>query len=299
MIQTIMFPTDGSPLSERAFPLALEIARAQRARVVVTQVVQYFGWLDIGPDAYLSANAYQEIVDALDADAERNVEALSGKAQAQGILAGTMVLHGAPTADLVLYEERLRPDLVVMATHGRTGLARFALGSVADTMLREGTAPVLMVQSFGNEKSSLDRALVPLDGSALAEKVLPMVKTLVGAPVKEFQLCRAVDELSELSDAIAYLDKIAHQLHQDVPGIRVTFNASVGEPVEVITEAAREADLVVMATHGRGGLNRIRHGSVADRALHELPVPVLLIHSRPAAAQRPILAAASMVGILE
>jgi nucleotide-binding universal stress UspA family protein len=292
MIQTILFPTDGSPLSERAFPIALDLARAQHAGMVVAQVVQYLGWLDIGPEAYLSAGAYQEIVDAMDADARTNLDALVSSAETQGIRVESMTLHGSPASELVMYEEQLRPDLVVMATHGRTGFSRFALGSVADTILREGTAPVLLVRSFGTPRSSLERALVPLDGSALAEKVFPMVKSLAGAPVKQFQLWRAVDESSELSEANAYLDKIARQMHQDIPEMQVIFNASVGEPSEIISEAAYGVDLVVMATHGRGGLNRLRHGSVADRALHDLPVPVLLVRSGTKSARQPVVAAA-------
>jgi nucleotide-binding universal stress UspA family protein len=297
MTRTILFPTDGSPLSEQAFPVALEIARAQQARMVMAQVVQYLGWLDIGPEAYLAAGAYQEIVDAMDADARRNLDQLSARAQAHGILVDTAVLHGSPAPELVTYEEQMRPDLTVMATHGRTGLARFALGSVADTMLREGTAPVLLIRSFGTQAPTLDRALVPLDGSALAEKVLPMVESLLGAPFKHIELIRAIAAPSEWADATAYLDKTAHRLK--TAGVEVTFNVSTGEPVDVIGKAAHYMDLVVMATHGRGGLNRIRHGSVADCALHEIAVPILLIRSGVRSTRQPVLAAASIASPLQ
>jgi nucleotide-binding universal stress UspA family protein len=289
MMKAILFPTDGSPLSERAFPLALDVARAQQARLLMAQVVPYLGWLDIGPDAYLSASAYREMVDAMDGDAWRNLETLTARAQGTGIIVETTVRHGSPWAELLEYEEQARPDLVVMATHGRTGIARFALGSVADMILREGTAPVLLVRSFGDEQGSLARALVPLDGSARAEEALGVVRALAGAPVAEVTLCQAIDEGDEWSDAIGYLDKITLQLRDT--RIKIDSTVSIGEPFESIAEAARSADLVVMATHGRGGLDRVRHGSVADRALRELTVPILLVQSGMRLARQPVFAA--------
>jgi nucleotide-binding universal stress UspA family protein len=297
MMQAILFPTDGSSLSERAFPLALGVARTQDAELLAVQVVPHLGWLDIGPEAYLSAPAYQQVVEAMDTDARRNTEKLAAKAQAAGIPARTAVLHGSPATELLEYEERVHPDLVVMATHGRTGLARFALGSVADTILREGTAPVLLVRSFGEKQAGLARVLVPLDGSALAEEALGMIRTLAGKPISHVQLCRAIAEPGERSDAVAYLDKVAFQLRD--ARIEVESAVSIGDPFEVIAEAARPVDLVVMATHGRRGLDRLRYGSVADRALRELIVPVLLVRSKTHQSRQPFLAAASLVGTVE
>jgi nucleotide-binding universal stress UspA family protein len=297
MMHTILFPTDGSSLSERAFPLALQVARAQNARLLIAQVVPYLGWLDIGPEAYLAAPAYQEVVNAMDADAQRNTEKLVVRAQLEGVPAETAVLHGSPAAELVEYEEQRRPDLVVMASHGRTGLTRFALGSVADTILREATAPVLLARSFGQEHTALARVLVPLDGSALAEKALDTIQTLAGKPITQVQLYRGIVERGEWPDAIAYLDKIALQLRDTQ--IEINSVVSIGEPFEMIAKAARSVDLVVMATHGRGGLDRVRHGSVADRVLRELPVPVLLVRSRTPEVRQPLIAAASLVGAVE
>jgi nucleotide-binding universal stress UspA family protein len=291
MMQAVLFTTDGSPLSERAFPAAVAVTHAQKARLLLAQVVPYLGWIDIGPEPYLSSDAYQEVVDAMDADAGRNVEKLAEMARSQGIPVEAAVLHGSAAAELVGYEERTRPDLVVMATHGRTGLARFALGSVADTILREGNAPVLLVRSFGEEQRAISRALVPLDGSALAEEALGTLRALAGAPVGEVELCRAIGERHEWPDAIAYLDKIALQLRDTK--IKIDSTVSIGEPFEVIAGAARSADIVVMATHGRSGLDRLRHGSIAHRALRELTVPVLLVRSGMRQARQPVLTAAS------
>jgi nucleotide-binding universal stress UspA family protein len=215
---------------------------------------------------------------AFDDEAQRNLDALAATAQAKGVTAYAARLHGSPIPTLLDYEEMIRPDLVVMASHGRTGLARFARGSVADTLIREGTAPVLLVRSFGPETASLERAVLPLDGSPLAEAAVTMVEGLAGKPLKSVELCQAVAEPEDRQAAIPYLEAVADRLR--TTGLEVTVAATVGQPNKIIQAAAKGNDLVIMATHGRSGLDRLRHGSVAEYALRELSVPLLLVRPR-------------------
>ncbi len=281
-IDRILVPTDGSPLSQRAAPVAIRIARAQNARLFFAQVVLYPQWIDIGPESYLGAEAYQQWVDAVEAEAQRNLDALVAEARAQGVPAESARLRGSPAAGLLDYEESLQPDLVVMATHGRGGLARFARGSVADVLLREGTSPLLLIRSFEAYPEVLRRALVPLDGSEVAEQALPMVDALAGKPVRGLTLCQAIEDSEQRTPAFSYLEEIAQRFRQK--GLEVKTRVVVDLPHSAIKAAAGKADIVIMATHGRGGLDRLRHGSTADRALADVTIPLLLVRAGAAAA---------------
>jgi nucleotide-binding universal stress UspA family protein len=172
----------------------------------------------------------------------------------------------------------LQPDLVVMASHGRSGLPRFALGSTAERLVREGTAPVLIVHALNPLDQKLDFALVPLDGSPLAEQALPMVESLAGKPVRQVRLMRAVTRPDETPEARRYLEGVRDRLQS--AGLEVTIEVRIDEPATAIRDAGERADLIVLATHGRGGFDRLRHGSVAERVTREAQMPVLLV--RPA-----------------
>ena len=179
-------------------------------------------------------------------------------------------------------EAEEKPDILVMATHGRTGLARFTRGSTADRLVRQGTTPVLLVPSFGPEVDKLECALVPLDGSALAEEALSMVEALAKNPLTHVHLVRAISLAAEADEATAYLDGVAKRLR--ALGLNVAVTVREGQPSDVIATLATTIEFpsikfVIMATHGRGGWDRLRHGSVAEHALHELRVSVLLVRA--------------------
>ena len=163
-----------------------------------------------------------------------------------------------------------------MCSHGRTGLARFALGSVAEHLLRHGTAPVLLVRPFG-DPVSLEHAVVPLDGSERAEKALQVVDQLARSVVHEVTLLRVIGAAEEGPEAERYLEEVAARLTQKhlVCSRRVT----QGDPAEAILDVAGTDKLVVLATRGRSGLMRWALGSVADRVAHGGAAAVLLVRA--------------------
>jgi len=140
-----------------------------------------------------------------------------------------------------------------MCSHGRGGPARFALGSVADRLLRYGTSPLLLVRAFG-EPMSMEQVVVPLDGSALAEEVLSMLGLLAGMIVQEVILLRVVGEAGEGPEAEGYLEGIAQRLRPT--RVRFSLRIAQGDAGQAIIELAETGKLVVMATHGRTGLRR-------------------------------------------
>lgn len=287
MIERILFPTDGSVLSERALAMAEVMARAQGAELIVARVVEPSRWVAL--DAYdssigtfdTSPEIYAQLEEALTEEARADLDNLAQGLDGRNVRARTVLLKGMAARELLFLEEIEQPGLVVMGSHGRTGLARVALGSVADRLVSEGKSPVLIVRSFSPDVTWTERALVPLDGSPAAEAALLIVETLAGKPLRSVKLLRAVTSTSELPDAIAYVNAIGVRLSR--AGLEVKPEVRVDQPAAAIEAEAQSVDFVIMATHGRGGFDRLRHGSVAYQATRHLAAPVLLVRAQPSA----------------
>jgi nucleotide-binding universal stress UspA family protein len=199
----------------------------------------------------------------------------------------------------------------VMTTHGRGGLERFWLGSVADELIRLCPVPLLLI---GPEPGPLPgpfrRILVPLDGSALAEAALDPAVTLAGleagAELVLLQVVQpvasevwipdaalaarlaSVDLIRQREGAREYLDATARRL--EASGLMVRARVEEGDRVaSAVLDAARDeqADLIVIATHGRSGLARLALGSVADKILRSSRTPLLVTASRSASEALP------------
>ena len=208
-------------------------------------------------------------------------------------------LHGGPVAEVLeAYAQRNDVDLIVISTHGRGGIARFSLGSVTDSLIRHTSIPVLVVKpstSYLNPHviEGFKRIIVPLDGSKLAEQILPRVLTLAKLEEAEITLLNVLlphsysqkespdsnlpwwDE--DISLAQAYLLRIAGKLRRS--GVAVTTDIVIGDNIAsaIGDFAGREkADLIAIATHGRGGLARMLRGSVADAVMHSSRLSMLV-----------------------
>lgn len=273
MIKRIMLTTDGSITGERAVPYAQLIAAAQGAEVLIAQVVDLP--LLVSED-YEGGADWTGILETLEATADANLEALGGRLRTAGINAEPSRLIGSPAGALLDFEKEKEPGLVVMASHGRTGFARFALGSVADRIVRHGTAPVLLVRDAMPE-ARLDTALVMLDGSGLAEEALKAAKLLAGQPLQTVKLFQAVTDPIDRKPAKTYLEGVAARLAKIE--LDADVSTDIGDPTVLFEQASEGTDFTILATHGRGGLDRIRHGSVAERVVHESRKPVLLMRA--------------------
>ena len=272
MLKKILFPTDGSEESARCIPLVQKLALEQGAEVVLVQVVQYPVMVEDFEG--FSAQMWQQVFDASKANAEANLGAVASQMSAAGAKTTQLLAEGSPAAVLLDVERDQQVDLVVMASHGRTGLARFALGSVADRVVREGTAPVLLIRPQAST-SDLARALLMLDGSGAAEGALPIVESLAQHPLQEVKLFRVVNEPGNAGTAATYLKGVAEKLEQAV--LKTETVVGVGDPAAAVHERAEGVDFVILSTHGRGGFDRIRHGSVAEQVVREVTKPVLLV----------------------
>ena len=313
MFRTILVPVDGSELAERALPYAVALARPADGHVILLRA-EPLVWRERHPRDATSATlvdpSCREWLSPANPRARMTLEAAAAQAQADGVAAEVDVQRylrdEAQTADVILtaVQER-QADLMVVATHGRSGFARWYYGSVADQIMRAADVPVMLVPATVERPWPDDRPrriVVPLDGSPLAEEILDPVGRLAGQIRAELILVRVVDGLqlgvihasspytarsllaSELVEARGYLAHMVDRARSY--GLRVTSRAVAGSPSTAIAAVAHEedADLIAMATHGRGGLGRLVMGSVADATLQETTVPVLLV--RPSAARQ-------------
>jgi nucleotide-binding universal stress UspA family protein len=290
MYKVIMVPTDGSGFDREAIRVALRMAERSNAKVRLVRVLasdSFFGttpevdWTPMSPELERSerTSALSELY-ALAAECRRGFKADI-----------TVDLHGGPVADVLQgYARRHDVDLIVMSTHGRSGISRLSQGSVTDSLIRHTTIPVLVVrppESYLNPQvaQAFKRIVVPLDGSTLAEQVLPRVSTLAKVEEAEISLLQVLIPQSyshkeifdpnlpwwdkDVSLAQAYLFRIASSLRRN--GLTATTDIVIGENVaHAIGDFAsrEEADLIAIATHGRGGLARMLRGSVADAIMH-------------------------------
>jgi len=272
MFTHILLPIDGSELAERPLAYVERIAPITGATIHLVEVVQLLPnptWMlvpGIVPETEYE-QAREEVTGYL--------EATRARLLANGVRDVRVTqLTGDPAASLLDYERDAGIDLVVMSSHGRTGLARFALGSVAERLVQYGSTPVLLVRAFG-EVAIPRHVVVPLDGSTRAEATLGVVEQLAPQLLREVTLLRVVRNDEEGREAERYLQSIVGRLQRE--GVTVHPWVAEGDPAAAIVEAAGPGKLVVMTTHGRGGFTRWALGSVADRVAHGAAGAVMLV----------------------
>lgn len=302
MLRSLLVPLDGSTFSEHSLPLASRVAKASGASLHLAHVhVPY------EPDQLLANTQFQyegvSVAEYDDRHREEERDYLGGLAKhfiEEGLPADATVLEGSRVADeLSHYADEVHTDLIVMTSHGYSGVSRLWLGSVADEMIRQTKLPLLLIHPRAGEAVaegpfSIVHILVPLDGSKLAESVLGPAADLARATGARLTLAHVLRtpvaygpgmltlkpaELeAELRAGTAYLETAAAPLRLD--GLDVSTQVGHGKaPAAVIADLAHSlgADVIAMATHGHGGLKRTVLGSVTDKLLRATPRPVLVM----------------------
>jgi nucleotide-binding universal stress UspA family protein len=307
MFRSVLVPLDGSSFAERALPLAASIARATRAKLRLVLVHQPPSAPADRGTARLATS-----VDLMLRKAERDylrtrVGELREKSGGQIV---GVTLPGPVVPTLLRYVSEIGADLVVMTTHGRGGIQRAWLGSIADQLLRSLEIPLILVPPAENESPApADSAeiLVALDGSRLAEGVIEPAAALgeaLGVPLGLLQVVPPVAARGEAAFALPsrhdegltamrrdeakdYLTGVTERLRDQ--GLTAGSAAVVGAPVaDTILEIARSRSVAMLAiaTHGRGGLRRLILGSVADKLVRGTEKPVLVVRPRKVPARR-------------
>lgn len=300
MYTSIVVPLDGSEFARRALPIALALARRSDAALHLVHVHEPVVFPGNAPmwDTRLDDESRWKMQSELTEVATRLTRETSLSVDAT-------FLDGAIVPTMQTYLADHRADLVVMTSHGRGGLSRAWLGSVADGLLRHATVPVLLVRADAESSSDpveplFHRILVPLDGSAMAEEALDHVVSLGMPDVTVYMLLTVIvpmqfmapaeypypdDALrtdgpemqSRRATALEQLERSAQALRES--GAIVETRVEVRyQPAQGILDVAEEwhADLIAVATHGRGGVKRVLLGSVSDKVMRAATVPVLV-----------------------
>jgi nucleotide-binding universal stress UspA family protein len=298
----ILVPLDGSALAEQALSCAVMLGQGLPAELVLFRAVSIPSDLHVvldqaGPQA-------DAVVTWLEAKADEYLSGVANSLRNAGLSVRHVVQLGAAAEAILDYAAQMDACQIVMATHGYTGLKRWTHGSVAERVLQAAGVPLLLVRARqedaerGLQQPTLcQRILVPLDGSELAEQVLPVVGPIARVLEAKITLLQVTSRYVSVSfssewyppvqsdlemveqHAKAYLERMAGGLREQ--GIEASTAIESGMVAQSIIEYAEgnRIDLIAMSTHGRTGLARWALGSVADRVLRAAGIPILLVRA--------------------
>jgi nucleotide-binding universal stress UspA family protein len=143
-MRRIIFASDFSKASRKAFVTAIKTAKRANASLSIVHVLAPF--LPIGPDQYVGPETWEEIDEKARQWATRHLAALAGKAKAARVLTATFLVEGTPAREITRFAKAKHADLVIIGTHGRTGLAKLFIGSVANQIVATAPCPVMTVR---------------------------------------------------------------------------------------------------------------------------------------------------------
>ena len=276
MYVKILVTLDGSELSEIALPYAEQLAGRLGSEILLLMITEPAEAQD-----YHHHQLYlQKIIKNMKSRTQKYLE----ETGSNEIRVNSLIRVGYPAEEIVSYADKGGLELIVMATHGRSGISRWALGSVADKVVRATRQPVALIRAGSAHPEAgegiMNKALVPLDGSTESERVLTFISELALKLGTELTLLQVVAENSHAhADAEVYLKKVCSRLSDR--GIAAGYEIRTGAAAEGIIDLADEmnADIVAMSTRGRSGVSRWTLGSVAEKVLLGGDTPLLLVRS--------------------
>ena len=306
MYSRVIVPLDGSAISEQALPYAQLVASSLSVPIELVEACHILA------PAVLDTHTRHTVELMLSERQRRSEEYLIGVAHRlarAGNAAAVSTLRGVP-ADAIVSQAGADPEaLVVMATHGRGGIAPWTLGSVTERVLHSILNPLLIVRATATgapPPAQVETVLAPLDGSTRAELALPHVTAMAGAlgarvallritpttdyyrehlpaaqPGSDGQPQGASAEQQAAADAQAveaYLADVRRRLARwQGPEIAIDHERHLNVAQAIMDAAARQPSLVVMASLGLGGPRRSAVGSITSRVARHIAAPVLVI----------------------
>jgi len=295
--RSILVPLDGSSYSLQALPLAELLAAKSGATVHLVKVHQ-------PPPLWFSHPELPVNMAEFDvAEWHREADYLEGVARRFAVNSHLEVKHrvldGEVSSSIEEFAVAQGVDLVVMTTHGYSGITRLWLGSTADKLIRRLSIPMLVVHPVHDTAivpARIGRILMPLDGSRLSASILDQARTFALSNAAELVLAMIVEPLpptvppvpyplglppvseeTRMLEYQRYLDAVRIRLEDE--GLQVQTRVLMGKVARQITEVAvrEHCDLIMMATHGAGGLDRLLMGSVTAQVVRRARVPVLVL----------------------
>jgi len=303
----ILLPIDGSPPSEHATAIGLALAKRLGASVTLVHVIE--------PQRYRDLLDYQEALERARTSGRALLEQWNRNANLDKIPCTIQLIsthpEGRPGVAEALVDAGVAGgcDLVVMGTHGRTGLPRLLMGSVAERMTRLAPTPLLLVRGTDQKPRLFQHILVAIDGSAYSELALQHADQLAGVLEARLTVVHVVADLAQLYQRAgrAWMFTDQQQLHAQLSGeqqrlreqgeltlqnairrcrhsqqvqgvLREAGQHLIGERIRELA-SEEEAELIVMGTQGRTGLRKFLLGSVAEDVAQHGRQPILLVRN--------------------
>jgi len=272
MLRKILVPLDGSQTSEKALSWMRQVIAREKAQVILLRAAS----LEDFGDEYVHVELRH---------ANEYLDRVGKELSSAGIPIKIVAKVGDPARLIVQVAEREACDLVLMTTRGGSKIKRWAVGGVAEKVLRLSSVPVLILRNGGapNRKGRVRRIIIPVDGSKLGEASVPWTARLAGLLKAEIVFLHVyptgpVGLLLWHQEKFEAIDRRMTQLCRDLKakGRRAAFRVQSGDPADRILAFAGPSDLIVTTTHGAGGFKRWAFGSVAEKLIHNGSVPVLV-----------------------
>jgi nucleotide-binding universal stress UspA family protein len=297
----IIVPLDGSKLAERALAPALHLAKHFSSTLILLTVPVYQEYI-ITPHVTYGAAIPEGSFFDIRADSADYLDALQRQLQNDQCTIETRIHEGDAAGAIIDSANAEEADLIVMSTHGRSGMTRWLFGSVTEKVMRQASCAVLVVRS----ERPIQQVLIPLDGSKLSESALQPGLACAQAWQAYAALLNVVPSLpsqssetpsmlpssdlrpegasSPLDLSMQYVDGVAQRFRDS--GVVLEGVTLVGSPSQSILEYSElhDFDLIAMATHGHTGLRRWMYGSVTEKVLRGSQTNLLIVHPLGAAA---------------
>jgi nucleotide-binding universal stress UspA family protein len=300
----VLAPVDGSARALRAMPWAAKLAGPSGTVVLLRVVPPQPAYAEMLFSLVGDEDAVQGIQDAWSRIAKTDLDEAATLLSGSGVAVEQIAAEGEPDEEIVATAARRGVEMIAMASHGRGAVGRAIFGSVADRVARTAPVPILILRppdEDADQSVVVSRLVVPLDGSQIAERALPVASALARQFDVPVHVVRAVDAASSLPITPGYLEvapavaaEVTDRIWQEAESdARSTVTAAVsrlraegvdasggilnGSPFFAISDATQPGDLLVLTSHGRGGVQRWLLGSVAEKLMREADAPVLLV----------------------
>jgi nucleotide-binding universal stress UspA family protein len=296
MIKHLLVPLDGSILAESVLPTAASLAKKINTEITFIHIIEKDAPQQVHGQSHLTSP--EQAAEYLKSIADMEIfKGLSISAHVHE--------EGEKNIPLSIaqHSKELNQDLVVMCTHGSSGLHGMLFGSIAQQVIALGKIPVLLINPSKEKIKSVSRFnnfLIPLDGNPDHEQALDFASGLAKICKANIHLLVAIPHFGNMSggftqtnrllpgtttqmmdmivsDAEEYLGKLRKELEQK--GIKATTQASRDNPANAIIKAAKDinADLIILATHGTKGAEALLEGSITPKISKSSKIPLLLV----------------------
>lgn len=294
MYTHILSAIDDSECASNALARAIDVARWQEARLTIVHVV------DPVKEITVAGSPGVALIERLSDEGRALLARAQARAAASGVCASTELQTGPTVEQIVSTSRRLGCDLIVLGSHGRSGLSRVLFGSVAEGVMRDASAPALIVHDH-NGGATFRHILAPIDDSACAASALALAIEAAKERDATLTILNVVDPARAVPLAMdpygttfqPWMEAITHEANALLAkarqqaarsGVVAEAKLVVGFPVDeiVLLSTSLGCDLIVIGSHGRSGVSRLLLGSVAEGVTRRAAAPTLIVHEKAA-----------------